>query len=189
MNDKQEENWVTVEDIDEKISELEKVAGQKYTTTVQYLMLLFHRHLPIRNDLRLAKIVEGDIPEDTTANYLVKQGDNWVLVLNMYKTQGSYGQKVIAVPDVVGEELTKYCVMGEWFYQTKHGEPVSTQQYSNTFTSIFPDKKVGSTQIRRTIVSSVYKPQPHELEAKADLAFIMGHSISTAQSIYAKVSS
>lgn len=189
MNDKQEENWVTVEDIDEKIAELEKVAGQKYTTTVQYLMLLFHRHLPIRNDLRLAKIVEGDIPEDTTANYLVKQGDNWVLVLNMYKTQGSYGQKVIAVPDVVGEELTKYCVMGEWFYQTKHGEPVSTQQYSNTFTSIFPDKKVGSTQIRRTIVSSVYKPQPHELEAKADLAFIMGHSIGTAQSIYAKVSS
>ena len=190
MNDKQEDNWVTVEDIDEKIAELEKVAGQKYTTTIQYLMLLFHRHLPIRNDLRLAKIVEGDIPEDTSANYLVSQSsDNWLLVLNVYKTNGSYGQKVIPVPAIVGEELTKYCVVGEWFYQTKHGEPVSTQQYSNTFTSIFPDKKVGSTQIRRTIVSSVYKPQPHELEAKADLAFIMGHSIGTAQSIYAKVSS
>lgn len=189
MNDKQEDNWVTVEDIDEKIAELEKVAGQKYTTTIQYLMLLFHRHLPIRNDLRLAKIVNGDIPEDTSVNYLVRQGDNWVLVLNMYKTNTSYGQKVIAVPTPVAEELTKYCVVGEWFYQTKHGEPVSTQQYSNTFTSIFPDKKVGSTQIRRTIVSSVYKPQPHELEAKADLAFIMGHSISTAQTIYSKVSS
>lgn len=152
-------------------------------------MLLFHRHLPIRNELRNTKIVENDIPEDTSVNYLVKQGDNWVLVLNKYKTAGTYGQKVIAVPDVVGEELTKYLKVGRWFYQTNQGFQVSTQQYSNTFTSIFPDKKVGSTQIRRTIVSSVYKPQPHELEAKADLAFIMGHSIGTAQSIYAKVSS
>jgi len=190
MNDKQEDNWVTVEDIDEKIAELEKVAGQKYTTTIQYLMLLFHRHLPIRNDLRLAKIVSGDIPEDTSANYLVSQSsDRWLLVLNVYKTKGSYGQKVIPVPAIVGEELTKYCVVGEWFYQTKHGEPVSTQQYSNTFTSIFPDKKVGSTQVRRTIVSNLHQPQPHELEAKEELAFIMGHSVGTAQSIYAKVSS
>jgi len=186
-NEKQEDNWVTLEDIDDKIEEMEKVAGQKYITTIQYLMLLFHRHLPIRNDLRLAKIVEGDIPEDTSANYLLRSGDRWVLVLNKYKTAGTYGQKVIAVPDVVGEELTKYLTVGEWFYQTKGGEPVSTQQYSNTFTSIFPDKKVGSTQIRRTIVSSVHKPQPQELQAKAELAFIMAHSVGTAQTVYAKI--
>jgi hypothetical protein len=188
--EKQEDNWVTLEDIDDKIEEMEKVAGQKYITTIQYLMLLFHRHLPIRNDLRLAKIVSGDIPEDTSANYLVSQSsDRWLLVLNVYKTKGSYGQKIIPVPAIVGEELTKYLKIGEWFYQTKHGEPVSTQQYSNTFTSIFPDKKVGSTQVRRTIVSNLHQPQPHELEAKEELAFIMGHSVGTAQSIYAKVSS
>lgn len=196
MNDKQEDNWVTVEDIDEKIAELKETDPHtsphtQHLNRIKYLMLLFHRHLPIRNELRNTKIVENDIPEDTSVNYLVKHqvGDNWVLVLNKYKTARTYGQKVIAVPDVVGEELTKYLKVGRWFYQTNQGFQVSTQQYSNTFTSIFPDKKVGSTQIRRTIVSSVYKPQPHELEAKADLAFIMGHSIGTAQSIYAKVSS
>jgi len=194
MNDKQEANWVTVEDIDDKIAELKDTDPHtsphtQHINRIKYLMLLFHRHLPIRNELRNTKIVEGDIPEDTTVNYLVKQGDRWVLVLNKYKTAGTYGQKVIPVPDVVGEELTKYLKIGGWFYQTNQGFQVSTQQYSNTFTSIFPDKKVGSTQVRRTIVSNLHQPKPHELEAKEELAFIMGHSVSTAQSIYAKVSS
>lgn len=192
-NDKQEDNWVTLKEIDDKIAELKEPdphtsAHSKKVTRIKYLMLLFHRHLPIRNDLRMTKIVSGDIPEDTSVNYLVKQGDRWILVLNKYKTAGTYGQKVIDVPDVVGEELTKHLKIGEWFYQTHpSGEPVSTQQYSNTFRSIFPDKKVGSTQIRRTVVSSVHQPKPHELEAKQELAFIMGHSVGTAQSVYAKI--
>ena len=190
--EKQEDNWVTVKELDDKIAELKETDPHtsphtQHLNRIKYLMLLFHRHLPIRNELRLTKIVEGDIPEDTSANYLVKSGDRWVLVLNKYKTAGTYGQKVIPVPDVVGEELTKYLTIGEWFYQTKWGEPVSTQQYSNTFTSIFPDKKVGSTQIRRTIVSSVHQPQPQELQAKAELAFIMAHSVGTAQTVYAKI--
>jgi hypothetical protein len=188
MTDKVEGNWITVEDIDAKIEELEKVAGQKYTPTVQYLMLLFHRHLPIRNDLRLTKITHSE-PTDTDSNYLVKSGDKWTLVMNIYKTEKKYGQKVIPVPDVVGDELTKYTTNGDWFYATKKGEPVSTQQFTNTFKRIFEDedKAVGTTQIRRTIVSSVHQPKPNELKKKADLANIMGHSVSTAQTFYAKV--
>ena len=110
--------------------------------------------------------------------------------MNIYKTQKKYGQKVIPVPDIVGEELTKYTTNGDWFYATKKGEPVSTQQFTNTFKRIFEDedKAVGTTQIRRTIVSSVHQPKPNELKKKADLANIMGHSVSTAQTFYAKVS-
>ena len=204
-NEKQEANWITVEEMDAKIAEMfaksPKSVANSYIHNIKRIMLLFHRHLPIRNDLRLAKIMtkaKYDALADKSAefNYLIQDQatHEWIFILNKYKTAGSYGQRILNIPIVVAEKLNeeysatlKHDVNDEFFYQKKDGTPVSTSQYTNTFNSIFPDKKVGSTQVRRTIVSSVHQPKPNELKAKQDLAFIMQHSVGTAQGVYAKI--
>lgn len=203
--EKQEENWVTIEEIDIRLGviktllELRAKDGRlwkpsEYTPIVQYLMLMFHRHLPLRNDLRLAKSISAEDYADfdeppTDHNWLIKDGDDWRLVLNKYKTEGTYGQKIIQIPRLVSDALTTYLPLDKWFYEKRDGTPVSTSQYTNTFNDIFKEynKKVGSTQIRRTIISALHQPKPHELKDKQDLAFIMGHSVGTAQGVYAKI--
>lgn len=203
--EKQEENWVSIEEIDTRLNvyksllEIRAKDGRlwkpsEYTDIVKYLMLLFHRHLPIRNDLRLAKSISAEDYDDfdeppTENNWLIKDGDNWRLVLNKYKTAGSYGQKIIQIPRVVSDALTQYLPLEKWFYEKRDGTPVSTSQYTNTFNEIFREynKKVGSTQIRRTVISALHQPKPQELQQKQELAFIMGHSVGTAQGVYAKI--
>ena len=200
--EKQEENWVTIEEIDirlmvdKNLLEIRAKEGfrYEYTPVVKYLMLMFHRHLPLRNDLRLAKSISAEDYNDfdeppTDHNWLIKDGDDWRLVLNKYKTEGTYGQKIIQIPRVVSDALTTYLPLDKWFYEKRDGTPVSTSQYTNTFNEIFKEynKKVGSTQIRRTVISALHQPKPHELKDKQDLAFIMGHSVGTAQGVYAKI--
>jgi hypothetical protein len=90
---------------------------------------------------------------------------------------------------VVSDAITTYLPLDRWFYEKRDGTPVTTSQYTNTFNAIFREynKKVGSTQIRRTIISALHQPKPNELKDKQDLAFIMGHSVGTAQGVYAKI--
>jgi hypothetical protein len=117
--EKQEENWVTIEEIDirlmvdKNLLEIRAKEGfrYEYTPVVKYLMLMFHRHLPLRNDLRLAKSISAEDYADfdeppTDHNWLIKDGDDWRLVLNKYKTEGTYGQKIIQIPRVVSDALT-----------------------------------------------------------------------------------
>jgi hypothetical protein len=118
-----------------------------------------------------------------------------VIHLNNYKTRKEYGEKIIKLPSDVSREIIRYSGVIEkmsphgWFLG-KDGEdaPISRPTYTKLINSIFSGDgvKVGSTQIRRAVVSDLYKVDENEMAKKQALANTMGHGVMTAGLVYAK---
>lgn len=207
MNDKQKENWMSVEELREV---LEKLRGKlpvsvsaidtynEYKQLLQYFMLMIHLDTPLRNDLACAKIYKAsDMPEkqDPDTNY-ISVGKSCKLYLNDYKTKKDYGVKVIDLGADVSRELNKYMEVFErmspnhWFMMDRADKDkcISRTTYTKWFNDIFSDlgKKVSSTQIRRAVVSDLYDVDENESKKKQELANKMGHSVAMASLVYAK---
>ena len=205
MNDKIADNWVSIEQMREKVVYLKQKLPnieaidtyKEYMALMKYLCLMIHIEVPLRNDLADAKLV-SELPKevDNNVNYLVMKKSGVKLYLNNYKTSKDYGSKIIDLPKEVGREIIKYSAVilkmspHGWFI-CKDGldEPVSRPTYTKMLNSIFNKDgvKVSSTQIRRAVVSDLYKVDEDEYKKKAELANVMGHSVNTAGLVYAKV--
>lgn len=199
-DEKQTANWVDLQDVEERIDELElEITGEltyeNYKNILRYLMLLFHRHIPLRNDLANTKIIynaSDDVVMEPNLNYIFL--DKKVLVMNFYKTMKTYGTKTIPILPIVIDAIELYLPILEhfsphgFFYARKDGQKHTNIQYSKLFNSIWESrgKNVGSTQIRRTIVSELYNVVPDEYKKKEELANIMAHSPQIASLCYAK---
>ncbi len=211
MSDKVAENWASLSDLKEKVEYLkQKLPEPKYIDTykeyialMRYLCLLIHVHLPLRNDLADARLMEALPHEDDidgNSNYIIinKRSLKGQIHLYAYKTRGSYGVKVLDIPKEVVREIVYYWdaikresyTKNAWFIK-KNGvdAPITRVTYTKLLNAIFSrdDIKVSSTQIRRAVVTEVYAPDPDEYKKKQDLANVMGHSSATASLVYAKV--
>lgn len=193
---KQEANWVDITDIDEKIDELEddittEITFENYKNILRYLILIFHKAIPVRNDLVRTKIIyDGEAHDDPEYNYILI--NEKVFVMNNYKTKKQYGQKRLTLPPVITDAFDMYLPILQhfspngYFYAKMNGEQQTSVQFTKLFNSIWESEglKVGSTQIRRSVVTELYDVE-HE-QNKRELANKMCHSVSTAQLIYAK---
>lgn len=193
---KQEANWVDITDIDEKIDELEdeittEISFENYKNILRYLILVFHKAIPVRNDLVRTKIIYDDEPhENPEYNYILI--NEKVFVMNNYKTKKQYGQKRLTLPPVITDAFDMYLPILKhfspqgFFYAKLNSEQQTSVQFTKLFNSIWECEgiKVGSTQIRRSVVSELYDVE-HEQKKQA-LADKMAHSVSTASLIYAK---
>lgn len=210
MNAKQEANWVGVKEMREIVEKMRSKLPanvtaidtySEYKQMIRYIMLLIHIHVPLRNDLACAKIyMSNDMPkvQDNDVNYIAisKTKKTAVLYLNDYKTQKEYGQKVINFPLDVSKELVKYYDViirmspNHWLIRDSEDDDkcISRVSYTKWFNTIFSDtgKKVSSTQIRRAVVSDLYKVDEDEMKKKLELANVMGHSVNQAGLSYAK---
>jgi hypothetical protein len=211
MNDKVAENWASLEDLKEKVEYLKaKLPEARYIDTykeyiamMRYLCLLIHIHLPLRNDLADARLLESMPHEDDidgNSNYIIinKRSLKGQIHLYAYKTRGSYGVKVLDIPKEVVREIVYYWsaikhesyTTNAWFIK-KNGvdEPITRVTYTKMLNAIFSkdDIKVSSTQIRRAVVTDLYAPSEEEYKKKQDLANVMGHDVKTAALVYAKV--
>lgn len=207
MNPKVADNWVGVEGMKEKIEYLRQKLPdisaidtyREYMLLMKYLCLLIHINAPMRNDLADAKLVSAlPAKQDDAVNYIVmnKKAGEVTVYLNNFKTKKEYGEKVIKLPADVSREIIKYSdVIAKmsphgWFLG-KDGEdaPISRPSYTKLINSIFKGDgvKVGSTQIRRAVVSDLYKVDENEMAKKQALANVMAHSVATAGLVYAKV--
>jgi hypothetical protein len=210
-SEKIEKNWVsvpelkaTVEALKSKVLPAEAIdTYNEFRSLIKYLVLLIHVSMPLRNDLACAKIfLTNQVPKSKSG---VKRENNEIiinkskktakLILNDYKTSGTYGQKVLDFPPDIAREIIKWYPViirmspKAWLIPDREDPEkcISRVTYTKLFNSIFSDtgKKVSTTQIRRTIVSDVVKPEPNETKKRAELANVMGHSIDT-QNKYAK---
>ncbi len=210
-NEKIEKNWVsvpelkaTVEALKSKVLPAEAIdTYNEFRSLIKYLVLLIHVSMPLRNDLACAKIfLTNQVPKSKSG---VKRENNEIiinkskktakLILNDYKTSGTYGQKVLDFPPDIAKEIIKWYPViirmspKAWLIPDREDPEkcISRVTYTKLFNSIFSytGKKVSTTQIRRTIVSDVVKPEPNETKKRAELANVMGHSIDT-QNKYAK---
>lgn len=203
MSEKQKDNWVSQKEIDAKVIELRKALPTKINTYPKYKQLtiyltwLIHSILPLRNDLAITKIYNQlDKPKtlDNEINYLMIGGNEPKLILNRYKTQKTYGQKMLELPKAINDELQNYydeltAFSPEHWFITRSGEdaPLSQQTFISRFQSVFPGRKVGTTMVRQSAVSELYKVSPEQYIKEQQLANIMSHSMSTGRLKYAKI--
>ena len=206
MNDKQEANWLTLEEMREVVTKLEMKLARlidtysEYKQLMAYLVILIHLDYPLRNDLACAMIYPAkDMPskQDKDTNYLSVGDKKVTLYLNDYKTEKEYGQKIIEFNEAVSREIIKYYPVIKtmsphgWFIRDREAanKCISRTTLTKWINTAFADtgKKVSTTQIRRSVISSVYKPQEGEQKKKQDLAYVAGHSTAMAGSVYAKI--
>lgn len=211
MNEKIADNWKSIDEIRERVEALKnKLPEPKYIDTyreyiqlMRYLCLLIHCHLPVRNDLADARLLEQMPDEDDVdgnSNYIIinRKTNKGQLHLLAYKTRSTYGAKTLDIPIDVVREIVKYWDVIKHFSYDKNAwfvkkdgvsAPISRVSYTKMLNSAFASDgvKVGSTQIRRAVVTDLYAPDPEELKKKQDLANVMGHDMKTAALVYAKV--
>lgn len=206
MSEKQEANWLTIDELREIVKKLEMKLPRlidtygEYKQLISYLIILIHLDYPLRNDLACAKIhLAKDMPDkqDKEINYLSVGEKKVTLYLNDYKTEDKYGSKIIEFNEEVSREIMKYYPVIKqlspkgWFIRDRDDDDkcISRTTLTKWINSAFADtgKKVSTTQIRRSVISSVYKPQEGEQKKKQDLAYVAGHSTQMAGSVYAKI--
>lgn len=204
MNDKQKENWLTMEAFDEKIAELKnaipktKLSGfDDYNKVIKFLILSIYKFIPLRNDIVDVKIVLGTPPKetpDTDVNFIYIPKTTAVsLVLNSYKTKEVYKQKVIKLPYEISADLRRYFPLiksvspNDWFVIGKrdHDKPMTRNAFTKYLNKLF-GKNISTSMIRHTIVSSVHKVNKDEYKDKQELADKMMHSVGEASLVYAK---
>lgn len=206
MSEKQEANWLTIDELREIVKKLEMKLPRlidtynEYKQLISYLIILIHLDYPLRNDLACAKIyLAKDMPseQDKDTNYLSINKKKVTLYLNDYKTEREYGQKIIEFNETVSREIIKYYPVikqlspNGWFVRDREDDNrcITRTTLTKWINAAFADtgKKVSTTQIRRSVISSVYKPVEGEQKMKQDLAYVAGHSTKTAGSVYAKI--
>ena len=90
----------------------------------------------------------------------------------------------------------RVAAMRQWLYvspnpeyilvNVKNGEPMTSLNITQALTRIFKthfNKNVSTTLLRHIVLTEKFGKQLQEMEAMAD---VMGHNISTAQSVYIK---
>ena len=122
--------------------------------------------------------------EKKCCNYLVTKTNAHKLVLNHYKTEAKYGEKVFEITPKLSKLITG------WLKHNKSGEllhsihdPNGITKALNRITKARLGKTLGSSMLRHIYLSSKYSDLEAEKKKDADL---MMHSKSTTEEIYIK---
>lgn len=205
-NDKQKNNWMTLEELNNVLIELKKDIPitirnySDYKKLLYYLMLATHLEFPIRNDLADCKIYQekefNKIEEDDTVNYIVINKKGGYLILNNYKTSGTYGRKKISLSKNLFTIYKKYYdviinnTKDKWIFIDSNLNKLNRNGYTNLFNNLFKslniNKNISSSLIRHIVISEKFPVSAGEMKSKSDLAYIMGHSVNEANLVYSK---
>lgn len=156
-----------------------------------YTLFQFYITAPLRNDFAMMEMTTRraynklSLDEKRHKNYMLFEKNKINLMLNNYKTAGTYGEKTIPMDKKVERLMRNFVkVLG---YKT--GDVVFPYS-SNTLTQLlirtskkYINKKIGTTMLRHIYLSDKYGES--KLESQAD-AEKMGHSVKTQQDVYVK---
>ena len=188
---KQEENWISIEEIKDKYEDLHdkvtKIFKKKAIADIgiimDYLLVAFlsgHKLPPRRSmDYSLLKWKNYDKTRD---NYYSRGK----LYFNKYKTSDTYGLAIIDVPKEIDGILKKWLKINpsEMVLISSNNKPLSSSQIARMLNKIF-DKKVSVNMLRHIYLTNYYKNIP-KLTNMEELANSMGHNIQTALEHYVK---
>lgn len=204
-SEKQEANWLPQEEVMKTCSELAEVIPQiqgkksislaEYDTLLKAVVLgLYALQKPRRNKDYTDCLITRKVPEDTTHNYL--DIDNWEWVFNNYKTEKTYKQKKIIVPEELKTILQVYLKFHPFAKQIKKksfepvpflahqdGKPINTSTEMTRMLNKIFGKKVGSSLLRNIFLTDKYGKVAKEM---ANDVSEMGTSIQVANDNYIK---
>ena len=184
---KEQENWISVEEIKAKYENLLDKVKQMFSKTMvgdyKVIMDFFLVALlggvsglaPRRSlDYALMKIRNYDTKND---NYY-KAGK---LYFNRYKTSQKYGLQILDVPLELNTIIKKWIKInkGDYMLFSSNKMPLTSSQISRMLNKIFDEKKVSVDMLRHVYLTDLYKGMP-SLVNMEKTAKEMGHSVQTA---------
>ena len=185
MNEKQKDNWISINEIKEKYDALsvdanlmlnkKKILNENIMMEFLLMSFLGGVVIPPRRSL--------DYSEMKIRNYDVKT-DNYYkankFYFNKYKTFKTYGLQILDVPKEFNKVLKKWIKINtnDYIIYSSNGNKLSCPQITRTLNKIF-GKKISTSMLRHIYLTDVYKDIP-KINKMENLADQMGHSVSTA---------
>ena len=182
---KQEDNWISVQQIKDKYDELltqvqkifQKRAIGDVSTIMDYLLVAFLGGIliPPRRSLDYA-LLKWKNYDKNADNYYSRNK----IYFNKYKTSDKYGLTVIDVPTELNAVLKKWLKINpsDYVLVSTHMNPLSSSQITRMLNKIF-GKQVSVNMLRHIFLTNYYKDIP-KLTEMQNVASKMGHDVSTA---------
>lgn len=190
--DKQEENWMTWEEVNKKKSELyeeilpfistKSITAGQYEKLLNYVVLSLYTDIqPRRNqdylDMYVVKKLGKDY--DKTKNYYDMATHRFIF--NKYKTAKKWGEQVEDVPEVLQKTLKMFFTYHplakskEFKLLVKYdGSPLNTVNSITRILNRIFDKKVGASMLRHSYLSTKYGDVLEEMKSDS---VAMAHSM------------
>jgi integrase len=191
-NKKEEENWISFDEIKAKYNELlgqvKAMFGRNAVINDKVIMEYFVIAL-LSGASGLSPRRSLDYSEMKIRNYDPKVDNyykNGVFYYNQYKTSKKYGLTTINVKqeapelDAIIKKWIKINPKDYLLYST-NGEKLAPSQITRISNGLFDGKKISVDMYRHFFLTNYYKDKPiPDLETMEKLAHEMGHSVQTA---------
>ena len=204
VNEKQDKNMITIEELDKIINEQEKyikyfkcnkktdITSKEYLDFQIFVILKFYQKYALRNDIVTLRYRTKSGYAKSAKDYNVYLPNEKEIILSEYKTSGKYGILKIDVDKNINGLLK--CLIKQqqnfgfdnpdkYLLLKANGKPYSKVEFSNLLINFFK-KKIGksiSTTLLRKIFLSKYADVKLEM---AHDAKIMSHSTAVQSSVY-----
>mgnify|MGYP003678587235 CR=1 FL=1 len=207
ISDKQKNNFATTEEIESMVKVMKKslnsikksnrvMVGNDFELYQAYMMFSIYLKLPLRNDVAgMISIKASDfkkLKDNTEINYIILGKSKIELVLNDYKTNKNYGQKIIEVEDQELKRLIRQYVKLVGFgvmFKRRDGSPMNRNNITQIlikYSEKYMGKRVSTTLLAKAYLSGKYASVPQIHKEMAKDANVRGHSVETQQKIYNK---
>ena len=178
----------------ERIKKKENITKNDLELLTAYTLFSFLVRLPTRNDMAEMQLIsKGEFNKltDSKNNYLVREKSKMFILLTNYKTNKTYGNKLIDIPKHLEKILRIYIKLtkksnGDVVFTNFKGEPINRNAISQLLIKTskhYLDKSISSTMMRKIVLSDKFCDTNKE---KKEMSHITGHDISTMDSVYIK---
>lgn len=202
-NEKQEDAWLSWEEISKKKAELaskvaefssaKHITSPQFDTLTKYVLLCLYIDIPPRRNqdfLDMFVVKKYGKDTDNNKNYLDLSSRKFIF--NRYKTAKTYGQQVVDIPESLWSALNVFLHFHPLAKQKAKeykllvkfdGSPLSSVNAITRILNRIFGKKIGSSMLRHSYLSSKYGDT---LQSMQEDAKEMGHSVSEATKTYVK---
>jgi hypothetical protein len=195
---KERDNWVSQDEIADKLKELRRLSksvsskkemtSKDYQTLQNYLILALTSgyYIPPRRLADFTNLKINNINHETD-NYIK---DYNILILNIYKTAGKYGEQEVHLPPKLVKIIDKFLEQTEhinrdYMLFDNYYQPLTSVKLNQRLNSIFDGKKISTNNFRHSYLTEKFGDNYNSLK---DTATMMGTSVGTIQGHYIKSS-
>lgn len=180
MSEKQKEQHFTFEELLEAVDKMER-------GTQDYLLMAFYTMMPpLRldlNEVRLYRREPKQIDQNRDNYLVIRQRGSLVLVINNYKTSGTYGKQEIVLPKMLAKLIKQYFKdrrEQNWLFINSNNEPYSDAGFSMYISNVLKKilgKHSTMNMIRHSYINYISGNKTMTTGEKKEIATQMGHSL------------
>ena len=194
-NLKENENWITQDELTNKLNELEQIANplleQKILTNQQFqqlqnyilLVLLSGKYFPVRRSLDYVHLKYKNYNTEND-NYINLKSRSPKIVFNIYKTARTHGKQILHISNELKYILNKWIKIlkqkypdSDYLFYDSEGKQLTSSKITQRLNKIF-GKKASINIIRHSFVTEKYNNMP-SLNELTNNSYGMGHSLTT----------